>query len=223
MQPEFWLERWQNNEIGFHLPTVNPLLVEHWPQLHLPAGTRVLVPLAGKTVDLSWLRAQGHAVVAVELSEDAARAFYAEAGLAPTRVKDGAFIRYHADAIDYLVGDFFSLDAVTLGEFGAVWDRGALVALPPPMRARYAAHLIQLSAATTRTLLITLEYAQSQMKGPPFAVPETEVHALFAASHEIALLLREDILDLEPRFRDRGVSALHSVVYALSRRESPQS
>jgi thiopurine S-methyltransferase len=174
-------------------------------------------------VDLCWLRAQGHPVVAVELSEDAARAFYAEAGLAPMRVEDGAFIRYHADAIDYRVGDFLALDAVTLGEFGAVWDRGALVALPPPMRARYAAHLIQLSAATTRTLLITLEYAQSQMKGPPFAVPETEVHALFAASHEIALLLREDILDLEPRFRDRGVSALHSVVYALTRRESPQS
>ncbi len=89
------------------------------------------------------------------------------------------------------------------------------------MRARYAAQMIQLSAATTRTLLITLEYAQSHMKGPPFAVLETEVHALFAASHEIALLLREDILDLEPRFRDRGISALHSVVYALTRRESP--
>ena len=223
MEPEFWLERWQNNEIGFHLPTVNPLLVEHWPQLHLPAGTRVLVPLAGKTVDLSWLRAQGHAVVAVELSEAAAQAFYTQAGLTPSRVHDGAFIRYHADGIDYLVGDFFSLDAVTLGEFGAVWDRGALVALPPPMRARYAAHMIQLSAAATRNLLVTLEYAQSHMKGPPFAVPETEVHALFAASHELALLLREDILDLEPRFRDRGVSALHSAVYALTRRACSQS
>jgi hypothetical protein len=120
MEAEFWLERWDKNEIGFHLPTVNPLLAEHWPQLHLPTGTRVLVPLAGKTVDLSWLRAQGHAVVAVELSEHAAQAFYTQAGLTPSREQDGAFIRYHADGIDYLVGDFFSLDAVTLGEFGAV-------------------------------------------------------------------------------------------------------
>ncbi len=215
MQAEFWLERWQNNEIGFHLPMVNPRLVDFWPTLDLPPAARVLVPLAGKTLDLGWLRAQGHAVLAVELSEDAARAFYAEAGLTPTRRVEGQFIRYSAQDIDYLVGDLFALSAPQCGPFAGVWDRGALVALPADLRARYVAQMAALSAPDTRTLLITLEYAQAEMKGPPFAVPEDAVRGYFGATHDVELLLREDILPFEPRFKERGVTALDSAVYRL--------
>ncbi len=218
MQADFWLERWQNQEIGFHLPMVNPRLMDYWPRLALPPDARVLVPLAGKTLDLGWLRAQGHAVLAVELSEDAARAFYAEAGLSPTRCVEGAFIRYSAQGVDYLVGDFFALSAAQCGPFGGVWDRGALVALPPELRERYVAHMATLGAPGVQTLLITLEYAQAQMNGPPFAVPEDEVWSYFGATHDVELLLREDILALEPRFAARGVTALDSAVYRLQRR-----
>lgn len=217
MQAEFWLERWQKNEIGFHLPMINPRLVDYWPQLALPAGARVLVPLAGKTLDLGWLRAQGHPVLAVELSEDAAQAFYAEAGLVPRRTVEGEYIRYSAHDIDYLVGDLLALTPAQCGAFAGVWDRGALVALPPDLRARYLAAMAQLAAPGTQTLLITLEYAQAEMKGPPFAVPEDEVRRAFGATHEIELLLREDILPLEPRFKERGVTALDSAVYRLRR------
>lgn len=221
MQPEFWLERWQNNEIGFHLPMVNPRLVDYWPTLALAPGARVLVPLAGKTLDLGWLRAQGHPVLAVELSKDAAEAFYAEAGLVPRRTVEGDFIRYSAHDIDYLVGDLFTLSAAQCGPFAGVWDRGALVALPPALRARYVASMATLCAPGTRTLLITLEYAQAEMAGPPFAVSEDEVRHAFGATHEIDLLLREDILPLEPRFKARGVTALDSAVYRLERRADP--
>lgn len=33
MEPKFWQERWARNQIGFHLPEVNPYLLRHWPTL----------------------------------------------------------------------------------------------------------------------------------------------------------------------------------------------
>jgi thiopurine S-methyltransferase len=217
VDPDFWLERWSRNEIGFHLPMVNPLLPKFWPRLELARGSRVLVPLAGKTLDAHWLIARGHPVVAVELSEAAALAFYDEAGLQPECGTVGPFLHFRAGLVEYLVGDFFELEPGMLGKVGGVWDRGAFVALPPPMRGRYAGHLAVLAAPGGRTLLATLEYDQQRMKGPPFAVPETEVRASFGGTHAIQLLEREDILDLEPRFRERGLNDLLSCVYMLTR------
>ena len=218
MEPAFWQDKWTRGEIGFHLPFVNPKLIAHWPALQLPAGARVFVPLAGKTLDLRWLREQGHAVVACELSEVAAREFFAEAGLAPTVQSAGALQRWSAGGIDYLIGDFFALESATLGPVDAVYDRGALVALPPDLRARYVTRLRELTGPGTRTLLITLEYDQSQMSGPPFSVPEADVRAAFGPTHELALLSREDILPEEPRFAARGVTALDSCAWTLVRR-----
>lgn len=218
MEPAFWRDKWTRGEIGFHLPVVNPSLTTHWPALSLSAAARVFVPLAGKTLDLHWLRAQGHAVVACELSEVAVRDFYAEASLTPVVTQAGSFQRWSAGGIDYLVGDCFALDAATLGQIDAVYDRGALVALPPSLRARYVETLHLVLGPGTRTLLITLDYDQAQMSGPPFAVPAAEVQTLFAPTHDLALLAQADILADEPRFAARGVTALTSCVWALNRR-----
>ena len=73
MHPEFWLERWQQNQIGFHQARVNPYLQQFWPQLGIAQTGRVFVPLCGKSSDMLWLRAQGHEVVGVEFSELAVR------------------------------------------------------------------------------------------------------------------------------------------------------
>ena len=122
MEPAFWQDKWTRGEIGFHLPFVNPKLIEHWPALSLPADARVFVPLAGKTLDLAWLRQQGHAVVACELSEVAARECFAEAGLKPVAQQCGPFLHLAADGIEYFVGDFFALDARLLGQVDALYD-----------------------------------------------------------------------------------------------------
>ena len=78
MQPEFWHDRWQRNQIGFHQEQVNPCLERLWPQLELPRGARVLVPLCGKSLDLSWLAASGFEVLGVELSQTAVEQFFSE-------------------------------------------------------------------------------------------------------------------------------------------------
>ena len=115
MQPEFWYERWQRGEIGWHLKEVNAHLEQHWRRLGTPAGAQVLVPLCGKTRDLLWLGAQGHRVLGVELSPIAVEAFFAENGLSPQVSAEGPFRRYQVDEIAILCGDFFHLSAAGAG------------------------------------------------------------------------------------------------------------
>ncbi|HCP03426.1 MAG TPA: thiopurine S-methyltransferase, partial [Pseudomonas sp.] len=75
MDAAFWHERWQRGEIGFHKASTNPLLQRWWPQLGVDAEAPVWVPLCGKSLDLIWLRSQGHPVRGVELARSALESF----------------------------------------------------------------------------------------------------------------------------------------------------
>ncbi len=81
MEPAFWHKRWADNQIGFHQGQVNSYLQTHWPALGLETGSRVLVPLCGKSLDLVWLAGQGYRVLGVELSRRAVEDFFREHGL----------------------------------------------------------------------------------------------------------------------------------------------
>ncbi|MBZ0235874.1 MAG: thiopurine S-methyltransferase [Deltaproteobacteria bacterium] len=176
MEPSFWIARWAEGRIGFHEGKPNHYLEKHGGRL--AGARRVLVPLCGKAVDLAYLAGQGHAVVGVELVEDAVRQFFAEQGVTPEVERRGAFVAYTAGAITILAGDWFATDAALVGPIDAVYDRAALIAMPPELRPRYAAHQRALAAAAP-VLLVTLEYPQELMDGPPFAVPEDEVRGLY--------------------------------------------
>ncbi|WP_323018949.1 thiopurine S-methyltransferase [Castellaniella sp.] len=216
MDTDFWLQRWAHGQTGFHQNRVMPLLQKHWPVLALPVGSRVLVPLAGKSLDVAWLAAQGHHILAVELSPLAVEQFFADHHLTPS-VRDLPQGRlYQAEGIDYLCGDIFNLDAAMLAECQACYDRAALIALPPELRARYAAHVYGQLPAGCQTLLLTLDYPQAEMDGPPFAVPETEVQAHFGARWQIDRLEIRDVLAQEPKFAARGVTRMHTTVYHLT-------
>ncbi|MEL6915052.1 MAG: thiopurine S-methyltransferase [Pseudomonadota bacterium] len=190
MEAAFWHERWQSGRIAFHESAPNALLAAHWPGLAM--GRRVFVPLCGKAVDLSWLAAQGHEVVGAELDASAVAAFFAEAGLAPEKRPAGPLTRYAAGGITIYQGDIFALEAATLGPVDAVFDRAALVALPPEMRARYAEHVAALTGHTPQ-MLITFEYSNPVMEGPPHSVPTREVETHYAARFAIRELERRPI------------------------------
>ncbi|MFO1435642.1 MAG: thiopurine S-methyltransferase [Gammaproteobacteria bacterium] len=217
MDSDFWQQRWSRNEIGFHQSQINPLLVKYWPRLPVPADCRVLVPLCGKSLDMLWLRDRGHEVVGVELSPVAAAAFAQENNLAMRVRNSGAFECHEGDGLVLLVGDFFALTQDDIGDVPAVYDRAAMVALPAPMRRRYAEHLRNLLPVGTQTLLISFDYDQGQMDGPPFSVSDVEVRELFGGSHGIELLQQADVLDQEPRFRQRGLTRLTESAYRLVR------
>lgn len=215
MEPQFWHERWRQNQIGFHQPTVNDHLVRFYPELQLAPGAGVFVPLAGKSVDMVWLRRQGHPVIGVELSPIAVQAFFAENGLFPQSTREGAFEVCEAEGVRLLCGDFFDLAPAQLADISAVYDRAALIALPADMRARYVEHLARVLPPDASMLLVTLEYPSGDMQGPPFSVTEAEARALFAPRFEVRLLAAVDRLASEPRFREKGVRRLEEKAYLL--------
>ena len=217
MQPEFWHQRWADNQIGFHQTTPTPLLLKHWSALGIAPGATVFVPLAGKSLDMAWLAAQGHRVLGVELSQRAVDDFFAEHGLQPEVEITRYGIHHRAGGIELICGDAFGLDAELLRDCAGVFDRAALIALPPALRARYAGELYAALPAGCRGLLVTLEYPQHERDGPPFSVPESEVHALYDGEWNIELRERRPIPPEHPGFVS-GVSRVDTAVYALDRR-----
>ncbi|WP_242193786.1 MULTISPECIES: thiopurine S-methyltransferase [unclassified Pseudomonas] len=217
MEPKFWQERWARNQIGFHLPEVNPYLLRHWPKLALAEGAKVLVPLCGKSLDLMWLASLGYRVLGVELSEQAVEAFFSEQGLMPKISQHGVFKVYQADQIEVWCGDFFALDAEALADCSALYDRAALIALPPLMRAQYAEHLNALLRPGCQGLLITLDYDQTQKAGPPFAVTDDEVKVLLGSHWAVQVVEEQDILGESWKFVQDGVTRLEERVYQLTR------
>lgn len=215
MERQFWLDRWQQNLIGFHRGEVNPHVLAFWPTLGLEPGSRIFVPLCGKSRDMIWLAAQGYRVLGVELSPIAVRDFFAEHALSPIIDRLGRFERWSAGEIVLLCGDYFHLAATDLADMAAIYDRAALVALPAPMRARYVSHLASLLPVPVPMLLVTMEYPQAEMAGPPFSVEESEVQALYGTRYEIERLLDEDVLAVEARMRERGLTRLREKVYRL--------
>lgn len=175
--PEFWHNKWAANQIGFHLEDVNPLLTGFWSELAPQRSDKVLVPLCGKSEDLVWLANRHDHIQGVELSQIAVRSFFAEHFYTPTVTRLNAQHElYQFDELEIFTGDFFTapVESVDL-----VYDRAALVALPQAMRLDYAQRLLHLLKPGGRILLVSMDYVQTELSGPPFAVAEAEIRTLF--------------------------------------------
>ncbi len=217
MDKEFWHARWAHGEIGFHQPVVNPYLQRHWPELKDGLDRpRILVPCCGKSLDLGWLADQGAAVVGIELSNFAVESYYAESGVEAEVRHHFHYDHWQSGNVEILCGDLFDLDADDIGPVDAVFDRGALIAMPEDLRDRYNEAIRRLTGAPAiRTLLITLDYPAGEMDGPPFSVTEDEVRQRYQPAR-ITCLERQQILDKEDFFRDKGLSRLTESAYLIS-------
>ena len=215
MDKVFWLEKWQQGQIGFHQQEYNAYLTESWHVLGVPNSSTVFVPLCGKSLDMLWLRGQGHHVIGVEVSEQACLAFFQENGLEYERHREEPFDVYQAQGITIYCGDFFAFNAKHVSDVAVVYDRASMVAMPEELRQRYAAHLRQILPGTTPIFLVTMEYEQAQMDGPPFSVLQQDVEQAYADTYTIQRVLKKNVLDENERFRQRGVTALAEAVYVL--------
>lgn len=220
MDPDFWHDRWQTNRIGFHQDRVSPMLATHWDAVGAPPGSRVFVPLCGKTLDMPWLAGRGHRVLGVELSPIAVDGYFDALGVTPEIHASKYGRHYVAGPYELILGDAFVLDNAALADCTAVYDRAALIALPPEMRTRYLRELYAVLPAGCRGLVVTLEYPQHEKQGPPFPVGEAEVRARLERDWDVALLERRDILAEEPGFVAEGLTALSTVAYAIRRHDA---
>ncbi len=203
MDPDFWKARWESGQIGFHEGRPNRYLERY--AARLGAAKRVLVPLAGKAFDMAFLARLGHQVVGVELSELAGRAFFDEHGLVPREERRGSFTWLSGAGVELFIGDFFETTRELLGPVDAFYDRAALVALPSELRPRYVKHVRSLLASDAPGLVVTFEYDQTAMSGPPFHVPEDEVRREYSGA-QVELLEREPA-DF-PRARATGTAVV---------------
>ncbi|EGA70499.1 thiopurine S-methyltransferase [Vibrio sinaloensis DSM 21326] len=210
--PEFWHSKWAANQIGFHLEDVNPLLVEYWSHTKPTRQDKVLVPLCGKSEDLVWLATKHEEVQGVELSLIAVRAFFAEHFYTPMVVPmSGQHELYQFDELSIYTGDFFT---APLKPVDIVYDRASLVALPKEMRQDYVERIKSLLNPGARILLVTLDYDQSLMAGPPFAVPEQEVRQLFDGM-KITQLDRNENADMPPKLAKVEGARMIEEVYLI--------
>ena len=192
MDTEYWHRKWQADDIGFHQAEGNPLLHAYFKALSLPVGSRVFVPLCGKTRDIAWLLSQGYRIAGVELSELAIQQLFSEIGLEPAVVTKGGMKHYSAADMDIFAGDIFQLTGKMLEPVDAVIDRAALVALPEDMRIRYAGHVAEVTGQAPQ-LLVTFEYDQTQMAGPPFSICDVEIRNHYQGTYQIAQLASVDV------------------------------
>ena len=221
MDLDFWQQRWNSDETGFHQKTVNPYLSYFYdtkgPGLDQRSSLKVFVPLCGKSADLHWLSGKGYSVLGVEFSDIAVKAFFDEQNIKHTITPSATHQRYASDSIEILLGDFFTLKNDEMDDVTDVFDRASLIALPEDMRRQYVMKMTEMLKTGTRTLLITLAYDQDEMDGPPFSVTEEEVIDLYADHYKIDKLIVKDTLNDEPRFRERGLTSLKENVYKLTK------
>jgi len=193
MQQDFWHNKWQNSDIGFHNSDANPLLVKHFHALGLANSNRIFLPLCGKTLDIHWLLAHGFQVVGAELSPIAIEQLFSELGVKPEVTPLENLLHYHAPNIDIFEGDIFNLTQRLIGEVDAIYDRAALVALPFEMRTPYTSHLTAITG-NAKQLLICFEYDQNQLAGPPFSISDNEVKTHYSTSYTLSLLESAEVI-----------------------------
>ncbi len=218
MEPGFWHERWHKQQIGFHQQDINPFLVKYWSTLALRGNEQVFVPLCGKTLDMCYLAEMDHDLLGCELSELAVRQFFEENRLAYQQKAFGELQAFSSEQMTLLQGDLFALQAQQLVSVGAFYDRAALIAWPEEMRLQYAAKLAALLPSGCCGLLITLEYPQDMLKGPPFSVTREWIREHMSQWFEVTLLEQADVLADNPRFIAKEVPWLNESPYLLKRK-----
>lgn len=190
-----WQQCWRDRQTDFHQTEVSPLLTRFWRGLDLAPGSRVFVPLCGKSLDMIWLAQQGYEVIGLELSPVAVRAFFHENNMQPTRRAVGRFTLWQSGKIAILCGDYFSVSRADLGSIDVVYDRAALTALPEDIRQRYVAHLKTILPPTCKVFLLTVEDAEAGETQQVRLGISVEIAALYGKDFKIELAHVESVAE----------------------------
>lgn len=216
MKKEFWIEKWQNKQTGFHKDFTHPLLIEYINELSLSKGDTVFVPLCGKSIDMLWLSEQGYKVIGIELSELAVEQFFSENQLEYVKTKDNQFDVYQYQNISIYRGDIFDLSKKHTVDVKAVYDRAALIALPDGLVGKYVQKISEVIPHHAKQLLITLEFVKtSGPKGPPFSTTDEKVRDLYIDFSSINILQEVDIISREDKFKQQGCNYVYERVYLI--------
>lgn len=218
MEKDYWLNKWQSQDIVFHEKNINQYLMAYIHQLNVKEGDCIFVPLCGKSKDMLWLAENGFHVVGVELSPIACNDFFAELNVIPNMTKQNKFTKYQYNNIDLLCGDLFDLTKTDLPIIHAVYDCKALIALPPDLQRKYVNHLIATLGAHVNILLLTRE-SNCNVIPPPFSVDSEAVNLLYGAYFDIVELARSPVTKIPKRLIEKGYKEMTECAYLISRND----
>ncbi|CAM2961639.1 thiopurine S-methyltransferase [Legionella worsleiensis] len=216
MDKDYWHQKWQSKSIGFHQAQPNKLMQRYISSLQLAPGACVFVPLCGKSIDMIWLAAQGYQIIGNELDNNACSDFFTENQIPVQVTPMNDFIVYESANIRIFCGDFFNMNRSILGKIHAVYDRAALIALPKEMRIKYSEQITRLTTASTPILLLTTEYNQDEMQGPPFAVGKEEIITLYGTHFNVHQLYCKSFT-IPDHLQEKGLTKATEQVYLMTR------
>jgi thiopurine S-methyltransferase len=105
-------------------------------------------------------------------------------------------------------GDYFNFSRKP---FDALYDRASLIALPRKNRPEYIRHTKSLLKSNATQLLITLEYDQSRVDGPPYSVLADEVADYWGNIQRVSAYNALD--STPPKFREAGLTEVIEAVW----------
>lgn len=187
MDKNFWLERWETNNIPFHLEQTNPSLLKYQHFFTAKTNNNIFLPLCGKTLDIKWFLSQNQNIIGVELSEKAVIELFENLGVNPKVSGLQDMKLYFTKNVAIYVGNIFSLTKELIGNIDYIYDRAALVALPKEVRIKYTSHLMNITNSAEQ-LLITYNYDQTLMDGPPFSLSHNEIETHYSKRYSIKIL-----------------------------------
>lgn len=211
MEHQFWHQAWEEGRIGFHRNEVHPQLVQGLSIINPEVGSKVMVPLCGKSLDLLWLQDNGFNVTGVELCPKAIEEFFKDNNLKPEEIGNGV---YQLPSLNLVVGDYLAYKGQE--EFDFLYDRAALVALPPKMRIDYAKHSLSLLKKGGKLLLVAFEYDQEKVPGPPHCVLKEEIERIYEGT-TLELIHEETNEAQAPKFKEAGVKTFTQRTYILTK------
>lgn len=215
-----WQEKWDQGQIGFHQENFNSDLVTYMDRVISESDelVNVFVPLCGKTRDMLWLSEKFIKVFGVELSHLAMEQFEAENNRNFKKSSIDSFTTYSDDKYTLYQGDFFKLDKSHLPHVTHIYDRASMIALPKKIRKSYSKHLTEVIKAP-HIFLITIDYDQDKVHGPPYSVPQDEVRSYYGQSYLIEVMSEVVISEgVPPRFAEEGAT-IKKTVYFMKRKK----
>jgi len=216
MKPSFWHKCWERDSLGFHQETVHPFLEQFLLPRLTSTDQHVFVPLCGKSLDMVWF-AQRMKVSGAELSEIACRDFFKEKELSYKHQKHGGFNVFSCDNVQLWQGDFFKLHPTDIKDIDWIYDRAAIIALPESMQQQYVEHLSTFISEQTSLFLISLEFPQEELEGPPFSISSLKVAQLFS-EFDVESVAVHELEDKKFAQRTFDVSQLIERLYLIRKK-----
>ncbi|XP_053323026.1 thiopurine S-methyltransferase [Spea bombifrons] len=200
MSDKDWIRKWEKKEIGFHEEKVHKLLAEFLEtMLHNRKQITIFFPLCGKAVDMKWLADMGHNIVGVDVCEMGLKDFFKENNVtyleeAVPAIPGAKVFKSTSGNISLYCCSIFDINDSIIGKCDGIWDRGAMVAVNPTDRERYASVILSLMDKDCRYLLDTFEYDPKLHPGPPFYIPDAELEKLLGSQCNVKCLKITDSL-----------------------------